>query len=116
MRSIPVDTNRAGSFKFLSSAPVTEFGDDNTQKRNAAGTPVFELQVLFTSNETDTSKAESDLMKIKVAAAQQPNIQPLADLGFQNLVARAWSMAGGKSGVSFSADAVAPVAPRNTDK
>ena len=115
MRTIPVDTASAGSFKFISSAPVMEFDDPTAVKKNTAGVPIFELQVLFTSLETATSKPEADLMKIKIAMATAPALQPLTDLVFQSLVARAWSMAGGKSGVSFSAEAVAPAARRNDE-
>jgi hypothetical protein len=115
MRSIPIDNSRVGVIKFLQVSPVSEF-NSTEHKKNADGVPVYEVQCLVTT-EGFSGGEDNDLLKVKIAAHNPPRVAPMTEIAFGNFVARAWTTANGKSGVSFSADSVnAAAAPVSDNK
>ncbi|GEO97579.1 hypothetical protein [Kocuria turfanensis] len=112
MRTIPVDVQQLGPLQFIA---VTAKHRDGVQTTTQEGTPLWKVQILLTAPGDDKASLE----EISVPAHQEPQITPMTPVMFQDLRARAWSMntaSGQRSGVSFSAAAVAPVRTNGGEK
>lgn len=101
MKSIPVDQDRVGNFKFIDVNPKLD--QNKIQTATQDGVPQWKIQVLLTP--ADDSKAT--LEEITIAHQQAPTIPPMTDLVFQDLTARFWEMSG-RAGLALSASRVAP--------
>lgn len=99
MKSIPVDQNRIGNFKFIDVNPKVD--QNKQQTANQDGIPQWKVQVLLTP--ADDSKAT--LEEITIANSQAPSITPMTELLFQDLTARFWEMSG-RAGLALSASRV----------
>lgn len=120
MRSIPVATDRVAFLALsVARAEVRQNPDDRNSpmipKADAFGQPVWRVQVAaklldgVDGDELDEVRAEPFDVSI---AGERPKVAALDAVEFTNLVARAWSM-GDRSGVSFTATAVAKAGARN---
>ena len=102
MRSIPVDTTRMTTLVGGAIQPATQ--QDGTPRRDRNGQPLFNVPVLVV---VEGANPDTLVVRVPGPVAQVPSLTPVKLVG---LVARPWSMDGGRSGVSFSADSVQPVA------
>jgi hypothetical protein len=101
VKTIPVDTS---ALTTLVGGAITEAtSPDGTAKRDRQGRPLFSVPVVVVAD-----GANADTMTVRVPGPV-PQIAPLTPINLVGLIARYWSMEG-RSGVSFSAEKVAPVA------
>lgn len=123
MRSIPVATDRV-AFLALSvgRAEVRQNPDDRNSvmvpKADRDGVPIWRVQVAaklldgVDGDELDEVRAEPFDVSV---AGERPKVSALDAIEFDNLVARAWSMAD-RSGVSFTAAGVRKASPAANGK
>ena len=104
MKTIPVDT--ASLTTLIGGAIQAATQPDGTQRTNKAGQPLFNVPVIVV---IDGGEADTTTVRVPGPVAQMP---PLTPVKFVKLVGRPWSMDGGRSGVSFSAEGVQPVNTR----
>lgn len=98
MQLIPVDP--ALNLVFLAAVPHTR---DGAAVTNRDGQPLVNVSCLIPPTQ-DGGKA--DTVEVRVAAPAVPKqLQPYSPIQFERLIARAWSV-DGRSGISFSAEAV----------
>lgn len=101
VKNIPVDTS---ALTTLVGGTITEAtSPDGTQKRDRQGRPLFTVPVVAVA---DGGNADTMTVRVPGPVAQ---VAPLTPITLVGLIARYWSMEG-RSGVSFSAEKVAPVA------
>ena len=99
MRTIPVDTK---SITTLVGGPIqAATSPDGSQRRDKSGRPLFQVPVIIVS---EVASADTVVVRVPGPVAQ---VAPLTPVTFVGLVARPWSMEG-RSGVSFSAEAMQP--------
>lgn len=103
MRTIPVDTR--GMTTLVGGAIQPANGNDGNQRRDQNGRPLFQVPVVIVS---ESANADTVTVRVPGPVAQLP---PLTPVSFVGLIARPWSMEG-RSGVSFSAEAMQPVSAK----
>jgi hypothetical protein len=81
--------------------PATQ--QDGTPRRDRNGQALFNVPVLVV---VEGANPDTLVVRVPGPVAQVPSLTPVKLVG---LVARPWSMDGGRSGVSFSAESVQPV-------
>lgn len=104
MKTIPVDTRSITTLVGGAIQPAT--GPDGVQRRDKSGRPLFQVPVVVVS---ETASADTFMVRLPGPVAQ---MQPLTPVTFVGLVARPWTMEG-RSGVSFSAEAMQPVSTKS---
>jgi hypothetical protein len=105
VKTIPVDTTNLTTLVGGAIQAATQ--PDGTQRTNRAGQPLFNVPVIVV---IDGGDADTLVVRVPGPVAQIP---PLAPVKLVKLVGRPWSMDGGRSGVSFSAESVQPVNTRS---
>lgn len=105
MRTIPVDTTRLTFMVGGAIQPATQ--PDGTPKRNRNGQALWNVPVVAVS---DGSNAEAFVVRIP---GPVPQVAPLTPVKLVGLTARPWSMEGGRSGVSFTAESIQPANSRS---
>lgn len=100
MKSIPVDTRSITTL--VGGAIQPAVGPDGAQRRDKSGRPLFQVPVVVVS---ESASADTFTVRLPGPVVQ---VQPLTPVTFVGLVARPWTMEG-RSGVSFSAEAMQPV-------
>lgn len=100
--------DQAGTGTFiLVKGPTPRVDRDGVQRVDRNNIPVYEIQCYVQPADED---ADGDTAKVKLATSSPPTIAPFTEVRFPSgLVAMAWSMEGGRSGVSLSASEVEPV-------
>lgn len=101
MKNIPVDTSKLTTL--VAGAIQAATSPDGNARRDRGGQQIFNVPIIVV---TEGGSAETMTVKIAGAVAQVPPLTPVRLVG---LAARAWAMDGGRSGVSFSAEALQPV-------
>ena len=99
MKTIPVDCAVLTTLVGGEIQPATT--PDGSQRRNAAGQPLFSVPVVAVVQGGEPS---TFVARVPGPVPQIPALTPIRLIG---LVARPWSM-DGRSGVSFSAESVQP--------
>ncbi|MGO3150372.1 MAG: hypothetical protein ACTIJ0_10030 [Glutamicibacter ardleyensis] len=97
-----LDQNQNGTFQVITVAPRVD--REKVQRTDRDGLPQWTVETL--RRPADGSPAE--VIAVRVAAATQPQIAPMAEVRFKNFEAFFWSMENGRSGISLSADEVVP--------
>lgn len=105
MKTIPVDTTRLTFMVGGAIQPATQ--PDGTPKRNRNGQALWNAPVVVVS---DGSNAEAFVVRIP---GPVPQVAPLTPVKLVGLTARPWTMEGGRSGVSFTAESVQPATSRS---
>lgn len=101
-----LDQAATGAFIFT-KGPTPRVDRDGIQRVDRNNTPIYEIQCCVQPADED---ADGDTAKVKLATSNPPTIAPFTEVRFPSgLVAMAWSMEGGRSGVSLSASEVEPV-------
>ncbi|GAA4506091.1 hypothetical protein GCM10023159_01930 [Brevibacterium yomogidense] len=101
-----LDQAGTGAF-FLTEGPAPRVDRDGVQRVDRNNTPVYEIQCYVKPADEN---AEGTTAKIKLATSSPPTIPVFTEVRFpKGLLAMAWSMEGGRSGVSLSASEVEPV-------
>ncbi|MGO2780631.1 hypothetical protein [Glutamicibacter arilaitensis] len=103
MERMKLDENQNGTFQVITVAPRVD--REKVQRTDRDGLPQWTVETL--RRPVDGSPAE--VIAVRVAAATQPQIAPMAEVRFKNLEAYFWNMET-RSGISLSADEVVPVA------
>lgn len=103
MRTIPVDCSKLTLLVAGAIQPATT--QDGSPRRDGAGRPLFTVPVIVM-----VEGGNADTLTVRVAGPV-PQVPPLTPVKFSNLVARPWAM-DGRSGVSYSADGIAPAPGR----
>lgn len=106
MDIIPIDPDRVGIFQIVSISPRAGRGGE--QRTSADGVAQWTAQALQTPPPRDGFQPKAALVEVTLTMALPPTIDPLAEIGFIDLVARPWAM-DGRSGVAFSATDVEQV-------
>lgn len=101
MKTIPVDTSKMSLL--IAGAIVAATTPDGSARRDRAGQTLFNVPVIAVS---ETASAETFTVRVPGPVPQLPSLTPVRLVG---LVARPWTMDGGRSGVSFSAESIQPV-------
>jgi hypothetical protein len=101
VKYIPVDTSKLTIHTIGAVAPV--LSPDGQPKKDRAGRPLFSVPVLVVG---DGATGETVTVKVPGPVAQ---LAPMTPVRLSNLVARAWAFEG-RSGVSLTAETIAPVA------
>jgi hypothetical protein len=90
-------------------AGVVPHTRDGVPVTNREGTPLLNVSCIIPPT---AEGAKLDTLEVRVPApGVAKQIPPYTPVKFVGLVARAWSV-DGRSGVSFSADSVAPASPK----
>jgi len=105
VKTIPIDTTHLTTLVGGAIQAATQ--PDGTQKTNKAGQPLFNVPIVVVVEGGD---ADTLTVRVPGPVAQIP---PLTPIKLVKLVGRPWSMEGGRSGVSFSADSIQPVNTRS---
>jgi len=105
VKTIPVDTTNLTTLVGGAIQAATQ--PDGTQRTNRDGQPLFNVPVVVVIDGGD-----ADTLVVRVPGPV-PQLPPLTPVKFVKLVGRPWSMDGGRSGVSFSAESVQPVNTRS---
>lgn len=108
LRQIPVDQNALGAgLEAVGVLPkmvrANEGQGELHQKGNADGLPVWTVEALIRGG----GEMKSDILHVTIAASEAPSVE--GPCVFAKLVAIPYNF-NGNSGVSFSAESVAPVA------
>ena len=105
MKTIPVDTTRLTFMVGGAIQPATQ--PDGTPRRNRTGQALWTVPVVVV---TDGSNADTLVVRIP---GPVPQVAPLTPVKLVGLTARPWSMDGGRSGVSFTAESIQPATVRS---
>lgn len=105
MRTIPVDTTNLTFMVGGAIQPATQ--PDGTPKKNRNGQALWNVPIVAVS---DGSNAEAFVVRIPGPVPQVPALTPVK---LVHLTARPWSMEGGRSGVSFTAESIQPANARS---
>lgn len=105
MKTIPVDVSRVTTYVGGAIVPATT--NDGSPRRDASGRPQLNVPIVAVS---ETATAEAFVVRVP---GPLPQLQVMTPVKLVGLVARPWSMET-RSGVSFSAETLQPVAsPRS---
>jgi hypothetical protein len=88
-----------GLYLPLSAEPKLD--QEGSQRVNRDGLPQWTLQVLH-----QPSAGKSDVIKVTLPAAAQPEFVPMQPLHFDGLRVDFYSMSGGAAGLWFAADSI----------
>lgn len=105
MRSIPVDVSKLTTLVGGAIEPATQ--QDGSPRRDRSGRQLFNVPVVVV---VEGGNPDTLVVRVPGPVAQLPLLTPVQLIG---LVARPWNMDGGRSGVSFAAEAVQPAKPRS---
>jgi hypothetical protein len=105
MKTIPVDTSKLTMLVGGAILPATS--PDGSPRRDRSGQTLFNIPVVVV-----VEGGNADTLTVRVPGPV-PQVAPLTPVKFVALVARPWSMDGGRSGVSFSAESIQPAAVRS---
>lgn len=104
MKSIPVD---CAHLTFLVGGAIqAATTPDGSQRRNPSGQPLYNIPVVVV---VEGGNADTLSVRVPGPVAQVP---PLTRINLVSLTARPWSMDGGRSGVSFTAESIQPVSTK----
>lgn len=104
MRSIPIDQSKVRVLAAGAATPATN--PDGTPRVSRDGRPLSNLPVLLLA---EGSRPEAATVRIPGAI---PAFAELTPLRFTDFVAWYWTLDNGRSGISLTASAVQPEAPR----
>jgi len=107
MRTLPIDTSKMTVL--VGGAIAAATSDDGTPRRDRNGAVLFNIPAVVL---IEGGNAETLTVRVP---GPVPQLAPMTPVRLLNLVARPWSMEG-RSGVSFSADALQPVASATAPK
>jgi hypothetical protein len=105
MKVIPVDC--ANLTLMVGGAILAATSPDGSPRRNSAGQPLYNVPVIVV-----VEGGNADTLAVRVPGPV-PQIASLTPIKFDGLSARPWSMDGGRSGVSFTAERLHPVAAKS---
>jgi hypothetical protein len=100
---LPIDTNGITFLCAMAPEPVMDF-ETKRQKGDANGEPLYAVQLVLLAD------GGAEVISVKVSGSQPAGLTGGTPVVVAGLVATPWSM-GERSGVSFKAARIAPMAP-----
>jgi hypothetical protein len=95
---LPIDTTGLRFYLVRDAEPVRDF-ETKQVKADSDGVPLFSVELVAMGNR------EAEVIKVKVSGEPE-GLTVEGPVTVEGLFAQAWSMDGGRSGVSFRADAI----------
>lgn len=116
MKRKPIDGNPSRLGRCQLVAILAKSGETpGVQAKAKDGTPKWTCQILHTPPAEGEFVPKAALEEITISCDKAPNIAPLTEVIFENLISQDWIFAG-RSGSSLSASGITPVATKNAPR